>query len=49
MGGRLIAPVVEGDSQRLILIERQANRVWQETMLDSVRFVPLLSGVHTQK
>lgn len=49
IGGRLIAPVVEGDSQRLILIERQANRVWQETMLDSVRFVPLLSGVHTQK
>lgn len=42
-GGRLLAPV--GDtSQRLVLIERTGGRI-RRTELDSVRFVPLQSGV----
>lgn len=41
-GGRLMLPL-GGAEQRLVLIERQGN-VFRETRLDSVRFVPLLTG-----
>ncbi|MCS6786377.1 MAG: protein-L-isoaspartate(D-aspartate) O-methyltransferase [Thiobacillaceae bacterium] len=43
-GGRLIAPVGQGEEQRLTLVERgEAGPV--EQTLESVRFVPLVSGV----
>lgn len=43
-GGRLVAP--EGTStQKLILIERTASNRWKRTELESVRFVPLKTGV----
>lgn len=44
IGGRLIAP--EGTTaQRLILIERTGAASWRRTELESVRFVPLRSGI----
>ncbi|TEA77765.1 protein-L-isoaspartate(D-aspartate) O-methyltransferase [Allopusillimonas ginsengisoli] len=44
IGGRLIAP--EGTTaQRLILIERTGAANWRRVELESVRFVPLRSGV----
>lgn len=43
INGRMILPMGTGD-QNLLLIERRAEGL-VETRLDSVRFVPLLSGV----
>ncbi len=44
VGGRLIAP--EGTTaQRLILIERTGASNWRRVELESVRFVPLRSGI----
>ncbi|MBS1229601.1 MAG: protein-L-isoaspartate O-methyltransferase [Proteobacteria bacterium] len=43
LGGRMLLPVGSGD-QFLLLIERRAQG-YVETRLDSVRFVPLLSGL----
>ncbi len=43
LGGRMLLPVGTGD-QFLLLIERRAQG-YVETRLDSVRFVPLLSGL----
>ena len=44
-GGRLVAPVDKGDTQRLILIEAQEGGGFIERDLEAVKFVPLLSGV----
>ena len=43
LGGRMLLPV-GGSDQYLLLIERRAQG-YVETRLDSVRFVPLLSGL----
>ncbi len=43
-GGRLIAPVGQGEDQRLILVEAGEDGV-RERELEMVKFVPLLSGV----
>jgi protein-L-isoaspartate(D-aspartate) O-methyltransferase len=47
VGGRLVAPVASGDSQKqvLTLVERVARGQWRESQLDRVFFVPLKSGV----
>lgn len=45
IGGRLIAPIVHGKQQVLKMIERQSNTLFQETILESVLFVPLKSGL----
>ncbi len=42
-GGRLVIPVGESRSQSLRIIERNGNS-FEETELDAVSFVPLLSG-----
>jgi protein-L-isoaspartate(D-aspartate) O-methyltransferase len=44
-GGRLVAPVGAGESQRLIVVEADAEGGFTETELEAVKFVPLLSGV----
>jgi protein-L-isoaspartate(D-aspartate) O-methyltransferase len=41
---RLLAPIEEGGRQALHLVERTGRDVWQLTILDSVRFVPLRTG-----
>ena len=43
LGGRMLLPLGTGD-QYLLLVERRAEG-YVETRLDSVRFVPLLSGL----
>ena len=43
LGGRMLLPLGAGD-QYLLLVERRAEG-YVETRLDSVRFVPLLSGL----
>ena len=42
-GGRLVIPVGKSNSQSLRVIERNGN-TYEETELDAVSFVPLLSG-----
>jgi protein-L-isoaspartate(D-aspartate) O-methyltransferase len=42
-GGRMVLPLHEGKSQRLVLIERGA-RGFAESELDPVRFVPMEAG-----
>ena len=42
-GGRLVIPVGKNSAQSLRLIERNGN-TYEETVLDAVSFVPLLSG-----
>lgn len=42
-GGRLVIPVVAGDEQQLLLIVNEGGH-FSRQILDSVRFVPLLSG-----
>lgn len=44
-GGRLVAPVGAGETQRLIVVEAGAEGGYTETELEAVKFVPLLSGV----
>ncbi|MCP5276904.1 MAG: protein-L-isoaspartate(D-aspartate) O-methyltransferase [Thiobacillus sp.] len=44
-GGRLVAPVGAGDSQRLFLVEALPEGGYSEKELEAVKFVPLLSGV----
>ena len=44
-GGRLVAPVGVGETQRLILVEAGADGGFTEKELEPVKFVPLLSGV----
>jgi len=44
-GGRLIAPVGVGESQRLIVVEASLDGGFKERELEAVKFVPLLSGV----
>ena len=44
-GGRLVAPVGAGESQRLIVVEADADGGFTEKDLEAVKFVPLLSGV----
>ncbi len=43
-GGRLVVPVGGGDVQELRVIERQGEK-FEETILEYVRFVPLLRGM----
>lgn len=45
VGGRLIAPVVNGKQQVLKMIERKSDQSFEETMLETVLFVPLKSGL----
>jgi protein-L-isoaspartate(D-aspartate) O-methyltransferase len=41
-GGRLIAPVADGDDERLVFVRRSADGGgYERTLLDAVRFVPL--------
>lgn len=44
-GGRLVAPVGAGEVQRLVLVEALAEGGFGETLLEPVKFVPLLEGV----
>lgn len=44
-GGRLVAPVGAGESQRLVVVEALAEGGYEEKALEAVKFVPLLSGV----
>lgn len=44
-GGRLVAPVGAGESQRLIMVEADLDGGFTEKELEAVKFVPLLSGV----
>jgi protein-L-isoaspartate(D-aspartate) O-methyltransferase len=44
-GGRLVAPVGAGESQRLIVVEAGSEGGFTEKDLEAVKFVPLLSGV----
>mgnify|MGYP001765063497 CR=1 FL=1 len=44
-GGRLVAPVGAGDTQRLILVEALPEGGFSEKDLEAVKFVPLLPGV----
>lgn len=44
VGGRLVMPIGSGDQQRLHLIERTPKE-YVETVLEAVKFVPLLGGV----
>ena len=45
-GGRLVAPVGAGESQRLIVVEAgPEGEEFSERELEAVKFVPLLSGV----
>jgi protein-L-isoaspartate(D-aspartate) O-methyltransferase len=43
-GGRLIVPMGR-EEQRLVVVERDAEGGYSETLLEAVRFVPLLPGV----
>ncbi len=43
-GGRMVLPCGLGESQRMLLIERQGD-AYHEQILEMVRFVPLLPGV----
>lgn len=42
-GGRLLIPVGEGEVQRLLRVRRRGENI-EQTLLEQVRFVPLLSG-----
>jgi protein-L-isoaspartate(D-aspartate) O-methyltransferase len=44
-GGRLVAPVGLGEVQRLIVVEAREGGGYSERDMESVKFVPLLSGV----
>ncbi len=44
-GGRLVAPVGAGETQKLILVEALPEGGYSEKELEAVKFVPLLSGV----
>jgi len=44
-GGRLVAPVGRGDTQRLMVVEARDTHQYQERELEAVKFVPLLPGV----
>ena len=44
VGGRLVAPVVTGSGQALVVVERQAQG-YARQVLEAVHFVPLKSGV----
>ena len=43
IGGRLVIPV-GGVSQQLRLVVRQSETEYQQTVMEGVRFVPMLSG-----
>ena len=45
VGGRLIAPVGNDQQQVLVLIKRISPQTWEETQFDSVRFVPIKTGI----
>lgn len=44
-GGRLVAPVGRGETQRLMVVEACEPGRYQERDLESAKFVPLLPGV----
>ena len=43
--GRLVAPVRDGDGERLVLVRRRADGSLERADLEPVRFVPLLDGI----
>lgn len=46
IGGRIVAPMITGSGQQaLVVIERTAERLLQQTVLETVHFVPLKSGI----
>ena len=47
VGGRVVIPVVQGDSQSLLIIDK-TSRGLQQTNIADVRFVPLLRGTISQ-
>ena len=48
IGGRLVAPVQDALGQQcLAVVERHSDAHWQETRLEPVQFVPLLSGLQS--
>lgn len=46
VGGRLVAPVGDGDSQVLRLVTRMAEDDWEEWDIEACRFVPLVPNGH---
>lgn len=42
IGGRLVIPVGEAASQRLLIVKRISAEEWKEQVLEFVRFVPLI-------
>lgn len=46
VGGRLVAPVGDGDSQVLRLVTRMADDDWEEWDIEACRFVPLVPNGH---
>ncbi len=43
-GGRLVAPIEQGQGQALVVIDKTADGRMQQQVLDAVHFVPLKSG-----
>jgi protein-L-isoaspartate(D-aspartate) O-methyltransferase len=43
--GRLVAPVRDGEGERLVLIRRRPDGMLERADLEAVRFVPLLEGI----
>jgi protein-L-isoaspartate(D-aspartate) O-methyltransferase len=43
--GRLVAPVRDGDGERLVLVRRRPDGGLEHSELEAVRFVPLLDGI----
>lgn len=46
VGGRLVAPVGDGDSQVLRMVTRMAEDDWEEWDIEACRFVPLVPNGH---
>jgi protein-L-isoaspartate(D-aspartate) O-methyltransferase len=44
-GGRLVAPVGGGEIQHLVVVDALPEGGYSESILDAVKFVPLLAGV----
>ena len=50
IGGRLIAPIKDEQGlQRLMVVDRLSSEQWQEYLLESVQFVPLLKGTNDRE
>lgn len=45
VGGRLIAPVGNSESQELVLVTKTEENKYQEEIIEKVMFVPMLKGI----